>query len=169
MAMNVSNTGQNQERGQVAAKSAPARGNDPGLSQLEVFRRLPDSSFRTSPTGLKIATLKEGQGTPLSKGMKVKVQYTGWLEDGTRFDSSLERGSPFEFTLGAGRVIKGWEEGLAGIKPGERRQLIIPAALAYGDRQVNQIPPGSTLVFNVEAVAVEAPPANPKGTMTVVA
>ncbi len=98
--------------------------------------------------------------------MSISVNYTGWLEDGTQFDSSMERGKPFALRLGSGTVIKGWEEGLAGIKPGERRQLIIPAELAYGERQVGKIPPGSTLIFNIEAVSVDSAPGNPKGNVS---
>ena len=130
---------------------------------------LPDSRFRATDSGLKVAVLKEGDGTPLTKGLRLKVNYTGWITDGKKFDSSTDKGQPFEFVLGEGQVIKGWEEGLAGIKPGERRQLVIPAALAYGNRRVGEIPPGSTLVFNVEAVAVEEAKENPKGNMSIVA
>jgi FKBP-type peptidyl-prolyl cis-trans isomerase len=173
MAMHVNDATGGAANGQLqvrdsAPKSAQKNGEN-GRSFLEVFRRLPEERFQGSAGGLKVATLSEGQGLAASAGMKLKVQYSGWLEDGTRFDSSVERGKPFEFTLGAGRVIKGWEEGLAGIKPGERRQLVIPASLAYGNRKMGDIPPGSTLIFNVEAVAVEQPAAHPKGTMTVVA
>jgi FKBP-type peptidyl-prolyl cis-trans isomerase len=99
--------------------------------------------------------------------MTITVNYAGWTENGVKFDSSQDRGKPFSFRLGQGTVIKGWEEGLAGMKPGEKRQLIVPAELAYGDRQVGKIPPGATLVFNVEAVSVEAPPGNPNGTLSV--
>jgi len=146
-------------------RQAPAEKGD----FLETFQVLPQARFRETSSGLKVAVLREGEGTPLEKGMRLKVRYTGWLPDGTRFDSSQERDKPFEMVLGQGRVIRGWEEGLAGIKPGERRQIVVPPALAYGDRQVGKIPPGSTLVFNVEAVAVEPASANPKGNMTVVA
>ena len=166
MAMEVHNAG----GGNAAQMKKPARAaQESGAGFLQTFRRLPDASYRTSGSGLKVATVSEGSGKPYTAGATLKVQYTGWLEDGTKFDSSLDRGSPFEFKLGAGRVIKGWEEGLAGIKPGERRQLVIPAALGYGNRNVGDIPPGSTLIFNVEVLAVEEPPANPKGTMNVVA
>ena len=150
-------------------ETTPAANVDPGMAFLEAFRKLPDSRFHTTPDGLKVATVREGQGQPLTAGTRIKVLYTGWLENGQKFDSSLDHGKPFEFTLGAGRVIKGWEEGLAGMRPGERRQLVIPAPLAYGNRQMGEIPPGSTLVFNVEAVALEAPTTHPNGTMTVVA
>ena len=133
------------------------------------FQKLPEARFRQSSTGLRVAVAKEGTGSTAANGKRISVRYTGWLPDGSQFDSSNDRGRPFELTLGAGRVIKGWEEGLKGIKPGERRQLIIPPSLGYGQRQVGTIPPNSTLIFNVEAVSVDPPPANTKGTRTVVA
>jgi len=136
---------------------------------LDQFKVLPESRFHKTKSGLMVATVREGAGKPFTAGTKIKVTYTGWLQDGTKFDSSQDHNAPFEFTLGAGRVIKGWEEGLAGIRPGERRQLVIPPSLAYGGREVGNIPPDSTLIFNVEAVAVEEPPPNPNGTMNVVA
>lgn len=136
---------------------------------FEEFTVLPEGRFRTTPSGLKVASLKEGSGNAAAKGMKLKVKYTGWLDSGKKFDSSLKRNAPFEMKLGAGQVIKGWEEGLAGMKPGERRQLIIPANLAYGNRKVGNIPPGSTLIFNVELISVEPGSSNPKGKMSVVA
>ncbi|HKI99952.1 MAG TPA: FKBP-type peptidyl-prolyl cis-trans isomerase [bacterium] len=172
MAMHVRDTGNGGGANHMQVRNnaqEPRAGREAGQAFLETFRPLPESRFRTTASGLKVAEVREGHGKPFTNGMKVKVKYTGWLEDGTKFDSSLDHGSPFEFTLGAGRVIKGWEEGLQGIRPGERRQLVIPASLGYGNRQVGDIPPGATLIFNVEAVAVEEPPANPKGTMNVVA
>jgi peptidylprolyl isomerase len=136
---------------------------------LEAFHKLPDARFKHTPSGLAIATLSDGSGTTAVKGASVKVRYTGWLEDGTKFDSSEDKGQPFEFKLGSGQVIQGWEEALAGAKPGERRQIIVPASLAYGNRQVGNIPPNSTLIFDIEVVGVGDLPANPKGTMSVVA
>ncbi|HUJ76034.1 MAG TPA: FKBP-type peptidyl-prolyl cis-trans isomerase [bacterium] len=154
--------------GMAQRPEAQAAGGKSGF--LDTFHKLPDARFRTTASGLKLAVMAEGQGQPpAAKGMTVKVRYSGWLEDGTRFDSSEEHGDTFEVTLGEGRVIKGWEEGLLGMRPGEKRQLVIPAALAYGNRQVGSIPPGATLIFNVEAVEVSGPAANTKGTMSVVA
>jgi FKBP-type peptidyl-prolyl cis-trans isomerase len=151
----------------LAASQKPAT-HMPGKADfLGEFARLPDSRFRTTESGLKVAVIQDGFGTPLAAGMTITVNYTGWTENGVKFDSSADRGKPFSFRLGQGTVIKGWEEGLAGMKPGEKRQLVIPAELAYGDRQVGKIPPGATLVFNVEAVSVEAPPGNPNGTLSV--
>ena len=108
--------------------------------------------FKTTPSGLKYAIITEGKGPVAKKGQTVTVHYTGWLEkDGKKFDSSVDRNEPFEFPLGAGRVIKGWDEGVEGMKTGEKRQLVIPAKLGYGDSGAGGvIPPGATLVFDVE-------------------
>lgn len=136
---------------------------------LESFHKFPNSRFKNTPSGLAIAVLANGSGTSAVKGAMVKVRYTGWLENGTKFDSSEDKGQPFEFRLGSGQVIQGWEEALAGAKAGERRQIVIPASLAYGSRQVGNIPPNSTLIFNIEVESVSELPPNPKGTMSVVA
>ncbi len=149
------------------AAGRPAQTAQSGF--LERYQKLPDSRFETKPSGLKVADLAEGEGTAAATGMTVVVRYTGWTEDGKKFDSSLDKGQPFEFTMGSGHVIKGWEEGLAGAKPGDRMQLVIPAGLAYGNRQVGEIPPNSTLVFNVEVLSVNPPAPNTKGTMSVMA
>ncbi|MDL2059049.1 FKBP-type peptidyl-prolyl cis-trans isomerase [Mesosutterella sp. AGMB02718] len=107
--------------------------------------------------GLEIETLREGSGPEARQGDVVSVHYTGWLEDGTQFDSSLERGEPIEFPLGAGMVIPGWERGLIGMKVGEKRRLRIPPQLAYGDSGAGGvIPPGATLVFEVELMGLQA-------------
>ena len=138
-------------------------------SFLEAFVVYPQEKFDEKGSGLKVAVLREGSGNGLEKGQKLKVHYSGWLESGVRFDTSLKRNEPFEFTLGSGQVIKGWEEGMAGIKPGERRQLIIPADLGYGNRGTGKIPPGSTLIFMVEAVGIEGGSKNPKGNISITA
>jgi FKBP-type peptidyl-prolyl cis-trans isomerase FkpA len=87
-------------------------------------------------------------------GDKVSVHYTGWLTSGKQFDSSLTSGKPFAFTLGKGEVIKGWDEGVAGMKVGEKRKLVIPSALGYGAAGTDGIPGGATLIFSVELLAV---------------
>jgi FKBP-type peptidyl-prolyl cis-trans isomerase len=104
---------------------------------------------------LQMEDLVVGQGEEAQAGRTVDVHYTGWLTDGRKFDSSLDRGQPFSFPLGGGRVIKGWDQGVAGMKVGGKRKLTIPADLAYGDRgAAGVIPPGATLVFEVELLGV---------------
>ncbi len=106
-------------------------------------------------TELKIEDLKVGNGAEAVAGKQVSVHYTGWLTDGKKFDSSLDRGQPFQFQLGAGQVIQGWDKGVAGMKVGGKRKLTIPSNLGYGDRGAGGlIPPGATLVFEVELLGV---------------
>lgn len=110
----------------------------------------------TAPvTELQSTDLVAGTGDEAVAGKKVSVHYTGTLTDGTKFDSSVDRGQPFEFTLGAGQVIKGWDQGVAGMKVGGKRKLVIPADLAYGQSGQGSIPPNSTLVFEVELLGVQ--------------
>ena len=107
-------------------------------------------------SGMSIQDLVVGTGAVAEPGKSVSVHYTGWLMDGTKFDSSVDRGYPFEFTLGTGRVIKGWDEGVAGMKVGGKRILIIPPELGYGERGAgNVIPPDATLKFEVELLNVK--------------
>ena len=115
-----------------------------------------DAPEVATPTGLKYQELKIGNGAEAASGRTVAVHYTGRLEDGTKFDSSLDRGEPFRFQLGTGAVIKGWDQGVAGMKVGGKRKLIIPSDLGYGEQGYGDvIPPGATLVFEVELVGVE--------------
>ncbi len=108
--------------------------------------------------GLKIEILKEGTGEEVKNGDTVSVHYTGTLEDGTKFDSSLDRGTPFSFQLGAGRVIKGWDLGILEMKVGEKRKLTIPSDLAYGPNGIpNVIPPSAVLVFEIELLDIVKP------------
>ena len=110
----------------------------------------------TTKSGLKYQDLKEGTGPEAKKGDMVTVHYTGWLKNGKKFDSSLDRKMPFSFKLGAGRVIKGWDEGVAGMKTGGKRKLIIPPDLAYGDRGAGKvIPPNAELTFEVELLKIQ--------------
>jgi FKBP-type peptidyl-prolyl cis-trans isomerase len=104
-------------------------------------------------SGLEYWDIKAGTGAEAKPGHKVKVDYTGWLTNGKKFDSSVGTGRPFEFMLGAGQVIKGWDEGVSGMKVGGKRQLKIPANLAYGARGYpGLIPPDSALIFDVQLV-----------------
>ncbi len=110
----------------------------------------------TTASGLQYVVLQQGNGAVATAGHMVSVHYTGWLTNGTKFDSSVDRGQPFQFGLGQGQVIKGWDEGVAGMKIGEKRKLIIPSNLGYGDRGAgNVIPPNATLVFDVELLGVQ--------------
>ncbi len=107
-------------------------------------------------SGLEYADVVVGQGAAPKSGQTVVVHYTGWLTDGKKFDSSRDRGEPFKFTLGQGQVIKGWDEGLATMKVGGRRTLLIPAELGYGARGAGGvIPPNATLKFDVELLGIE--------------
>jgi FKBP-type peptidyl-prolyl cis-trans isomerase len=114
-----------------------------------------DERTVTTPSGLKYVDLQAGTGAEAKAGQNVKVHYTGWLTSGTKFDSSVDRGQPFSFPLGAGRVIRGWDEGVAGMKIGGRRKLMIPPALGYGSRGAGGvIPPDAELIFEVELLGV---------------
>jgi peptidylprolyl isomerase len=115
-----------------------------------------EPKFMTTTSGLKYADVKVGTGDEAKKGDKVEVHYTGTLPDGKKFDSSLDRKEPFSFTVGAGMVIKGWDEGIAGMKVGGKRKLIIPPDLAYGNRAIGGvIPANATLHFDVELVSIK--------------
>ena len=111
---------------------------------------------QVTASGLKIIDLVLGTGDVASSGQTVAVHYRGTLEDGTQFDASYDRGTPFEFPLGAGRVIKGWDEGVQGMKVGGQRKLVIPPDLGYGSRGAGRvIPPNATLIFEVELLEIK--------------
>ena len=112
---------------------------------------------RTTRSGIKIQDLKVGDGAIAESGKTVSVHYTGWLTDGTKFDSSLDRGQPFPFVLGTGAVIPGWDEGVQGMRVGGKRKLTIPPDLAYGASGTpgGPIPPNATLVFECELMGVQ--------------
>lgn len=140
------------------------------VMQLELLEVLPaapaeptevdEDDYTTTESGLKYVDLEEGEGEAVAEGDTVAVHYTGWLEDGTRFDSSYSRGEPLPLIVGMGQVIPGWDEGLVGMQPGGRRQLVIPADLAYGEQGAGNgiIPPGATLIFEIELQSSEPVP-----------
>src|SRR5215472_8183796 len=133
----------------ILAVSAPAGRSDAA-----------DNQVTEMPDGLKYTDTKNGDGASARAGNKVAVHYTGWLYNndakGKKFDSSVDRGEPFEFTLGAHQVIAGWDEGVAGMKVGGKRTLIIPPELGYGARGAGGvIPPNATLMFDVELLGVQ--------------
>jgi len=118
------------------------------------FPDLESKKWKKLDSGLKVWDVTEGKGDEVKAGAKVKVNYTGWLTDGTKFDSSFDRKEPIEFGLNG--VIKGWTEGVPGMKPGGIRRLVIPSELAYGDRKVGDvIKPNSTLVFVIELIEIK--------------
>jgi len=112
------------------------------------------STMTKTASGLNYRDLVVGKGAEAQTALEVTVHYTGWLPDGTKFDSSRDRNQPFVFRLGDGMVIAGWDEGVAGMNVGGTRKLVIPPALGYGGRAVGQIPPNSVLVFDVELLGV---------------
>jgi FKBP-type peptidyl-prolyl cis-trans isomerase len=103
---------------------------------------------------LRIEDLTEGTGPAAKTGDRVEVHYTGWLPDGKKFDSSKDHGEPFEFRLGAGKVIKGWDQGVVGMKVGGKRKLTIPPSLGYGSKGLGPIPPNSELIFEIELLKI---------------
>lgn len=124
----------------------------------------PAAAAVAPPAVLQKTDVVKGTGEGISLGQVAVVQYTGWLYDptapeqkGTKFDSSRDRGEPFKFTIGAGEVIRGWDEGVQGMQPGGQRRLVIPSDLAYGDPGKGPIPPGATLVFDVELLKIDEP------------
>lgn len=120
-----------------------------GASLSPVFAE--EDKPTVTSSGLQYLDLVKGSGREAHVGETASVHYTGWLKDGTKFDSSVDRGQPFQFRLGAGRVIKGWDEGVVGMNIGSKRKLIIPPQLGYGKRGAGRvIPPNATLVFEVE-------------------
>lgn len=126
----------------------------PDVTPDSTSNATPEAALVTTDSGLQYSDLTEGTGALPTPGKTVEVHYTGTLEDGTKFDSSRDRNRPFKFKLGVGQVIKGWDEGVASMRVGGRRKLIIPAELAYGDRGAGGvIPPNATLTFDVELLS----------------
>ena len=155
----------------LQAKTSSSFELDPEDSNPSLFAMAPDNTIADASalggpldaeetlitaSGLKITELAIGEGAEASSGQTVVVHYRGTLEDGQQFDASYDRGTPFSFPLGAGRVIKGWDEGVVGMKVGGKRKLIIPSDLAYGSRGAGGvIPPNATLIFEVELLDVK--------------
>jgi peptidylprolyl isomerase len=149
--------------GQQAAIADPLTSPQPAIvTKAETDSLIADNSMttnpsneQTTPSGLKYVDIKVGDGETPAKGQTVTVHYTGTLESGEKFDSSRDRNQPFQFKLGVGQVIKGWDEGLSTMKVGGQRQLIIPPELGYGSRGAGGvIPPNATLLFDVELLGV---------------
>lgn len=144
-------------------KDAPASGAATSGGKVEVpsgpWAKVDPSKYQVTESGLAYAVLKEGTGKVAEAGQDVAVHYTGWLKsNGEKFDSSLDRNEPIHFPLGRGQVIPGWDEGVSGMKVGEKRQLVIPAKLGYGETGTpgGPIPPNADLIFDVELVDVHA-------------
>jgi FKBP-type peptidyl-prolyl cis-trans isomerase len=137
--------------GLIAAQTAPAQKAASASGPTKVT-----GAPTKTASGLEYWDIKVGTGAVAQSGQHVKVDYTGWLTNGKKFDSSVGTGHPFDFMLGAGQVIKGWDEGVAGMKVGGKRQLRIPPDLAYGAGGYSTvIPPNSTLIFDVQLVDVK--------------
>lgn len=137
------------------------------VSALFIFKVIPfslpakqavpvtETTGTKSSEELKIEESEVGTGEEVKKGDTILIHYTGTLSDGTKFDSSYDRGEPFETQIGVGAVIQGWDEGVVGMKTGGKRKLIIPPSLGYGDRQMGSIPANSTLIFDVELIEIK--------------
>ncbi len=147
---------------QVAAVAPDTKAN-PAIDETRFIsvntssesEKTPSANAVTTASGLKYIDLQQGDGATPQKGQTVVVHYTGTLENGTKFDSSRDRNRPFEFKIGVGQVIKGWDEGVGSMKVGGRRQLIIPPELGYGARGAGGvIPPNATLLFDVELLRI---------------
>jgi len=128
----------------VALRRKPQPAVPPDLTGMEA-----------DEAGMLVKILQPGEGPVPARGSRVRVHYTGWLEDGRKFDSSVDRNRPFTFRLGRGEVIAGWDQEVALMHVGEKRRVLIPAQLAYGGQRAGMIPPNSNLVFDIELLGIE--------------
>jgi FKBP-type peptidyl-prolyl cis-trans isomerase len=140
------------------APSSSAATHAPSAASALVGAQLAAPPAPAPAATVTVTSLAPGKGAEAKNGDTVRVHYVGTLTDGKQFDSSLERKKPFDFTLGSGKVIKGWDQGLLGMRQGEKRKLVIPPSLAYGPLGRSGIPPNATLIFEVQLLAI-----NPKG------
>ena len=139
----------------LACGGSADRDKTPESAGFSAALEIDTTALTSTPSGLRYQDVKQGDGAIATADRTVSVHYTGWLPNGEKFDSSRDRNQPFGFTLGAGQVIAGWDEGVAGMKVGGRRKLVIPADLGYGTAGAPPaIPPGATLVFDVELLDV---------------
>lgn len=139
------------------AALADARKKEEAAAKKKMSAELKKKKLTRTPSGLRYADLVKGTGPAAVAGKTVKVHYTGWLENGTKFDSSVDRGQPFSFRLGKGEVIPGWDEGVRSMKVGGKRKLVIPGKLGYGAAGAPpKIPANATLIFDVELLEVKA-------------
>ena len=136
-------------------QSSPEESVDEKNREKEVSQEKEDTILNEKSVDLLIGTIEEGAGAQAETGDVITVHYTGVLEDGTKFDSSYDRGEPITIQIGAGQVIQGWELGIPGMRIGEKRKLTIPSELAYGAQGRPGIPPNATLIFEVELVSIE--------------
>jgi len=132
----------------LLALAAGCGGGETGATKVD------PGSYKTTKSGLKYAVISPGSGDVAVKDVAATVHYTGWLENGTKFDSSLDQGEPFRFIVGRREVIPAWDEGVAGMKVGEKRQLVVPPKLGYGPEGAGPIPPNATLIFDIELLKV---------------
>ena len=127
----------------------------PGTNQQEKSMTDTTDTAQQTTGELKIEDITVGEGQEVKSGDTVVMHYTGTLTDGTKFDSSLDRGQPFETQIGVGRVIQGWDEGVPGMKVGGKRRLTIPPHMGYGEQGIGDIPPNATLIFEVELLEIK--------------
>ena len=140
---------------ETSATPAPAGAESEVIRAARTLGTATDSPVVSTESGLQYLEVAPGEGAAAKAGQTAVVHYTGWLPNGKKFDSSLDAGQPFDFLIGAGQVIKGWDEGLVGMKPGGVRKLIVPPELGYGSRGVGPIPPDSTLIFEVKLLKLQ--------------